>query len=80
MSSVSLANAKAHLSELIDRVEGGETVEITRRGKPVAVILPVRRERKPIDAEHLRSVTDAMPIQVQSAGEFIRELRDTDRY
>jgi hypothetical protein len=35
MVTVSLAQAKASLSELIDKVEGGEGVIITRHGKPV---------------------------------------------
>jgi len=34
--TVPLAQAKNQLSELIDRVEHGETVAVTRRGKPVA--------------------------------------------
>ena len=33
---VSLAQAKARLSELTERVAQGETVIITKRGKPVA--------------------------------------------
>lgn len=36
METVNLADAKAHLSELVDRVEGGDSIAITRRGKPVA--------------------------------------------
>jgi prevent-host-death family protein len=32
---IPLAQAKAHLSELVDRVEGGEAIDITRRGKPL---------------------------------------------
>ncbi len=36
MISVPLAQAKNQLSELICRVERGETVAVTRRGKPVA--------------------------------------------
>jgi len=33
MSAVSLAKAKAHLSELVDRVQVGDTFAITRHGK-----------------------------------------------
>jgi prevent-host-death family protein len=33
--------AKNKLSELLDRVERGEEVTITRRGKPVAKLVPV---------------------------------------
>jgi prevent-host-death family protein len=36
--SVSLAGAKAHLGELVERAAGGGAVHITRRGKPVAQI------------------------------------------
>ena len=36
MLTVNLAHAKAHLSELLDKVEAGEEVVITRHGKPVA--------------------------------------------
>lgn len=39
MISVPLAQAKTQLSELICRVERGETVAVTRRGKPVAQIV-----------------------------------------
>ena len=35
MINVPLAQAKNHLSELTGRVERGETVAVTRRGKPV---------------------------------------------
>ena len=36
MDAINLADAKAHLSELVDRVEAGDSIDITRRGKPVA--------------------------------------------
>jgi prevent-host-death family protein len=37
--------AKTHLSELLAAVEAGETVTITRRGKPVAQLIPMAAER-----------------------------------
>lgn len=80
MDSVSLAEAKARLSELVTRAAQGETVQITRRGKPIAQITSVKRPRKPIDIELLRSVTDKMPMQTESAGDFMRRLRDDSRY
>jgi prevent-host-death family protein len=80
MKTVNLAEAKAHLSELVDSAEAGETVQILRRGKPVARLVPPERPRKPIDLAALRRLTEKMPFQEQSAGEFIRELRDSDRY
>lgn len=80
MNSVSLADAKSHLSEIIDRVEAGETVEITRRGVPVARLVPTAKPLQRIDFARLKALTDAMPMQEQDAGEFIREMRDSDRY
>jgi prevent-host-death family protein len=58
MATVSLAEAKAHLSALVERAAAGELVRILRRGKPVAQITAVATPRKPIDAAVLRSVTD----------------------
>lgn len=36
--------AKTKLAELLDKVEAGETVTITRRGKPVAQLVLVKPE------------------------------------
>jgi prevent-host-death family protein len=40
MTEVGVFEAKNKLSELLDRVERGEHVTITRRGKPVARLVP----------------------------------------
>ncbi|MEX1103407.1 MAG: type II toxin-antitoxin system prevent-host-death family antitoxin [Dehalococcoidia bacterium] len=40
---VSVREAKAHLSRLLREVERGERVVITRRGVPVAELVPLRR-------------------------------------
>lgn len=39
MSETSVADAKTQLTRLIHQAERGEAVHITRRGKPVAVLL-----------------------------------------
>jgi prevent-host-death family protein len=41
MGTVGSFEAKTKLAELLDRVEAGETVTITRRGKAVALLAPV---------------------------------------
>lgn len=38
--------AKTHLSQLLDRVEEGETIYITRRGKRVARLVPPKLAKK----------------------------------
>jgi prevent-host-death family protein len=35
----SIAEARAHLNAIIEHAEAGEAVELTRRGRPVAVVL-----------------------------------------
>ena len=61
MEAISLADAKARLSQLVDRVEVGDTIEITRRGKSVARLTAVARPRKRIDATLLQALTATMP-------------------
>jgi len=80
MEDVSIAEAKAHLSELIARVEAGETVRITRRGKPVAKLSAAERPREPIDFEGIKKMREGTTFQKESAGDFIRRMRDEDRY
>ena len=80
MEAINLAEAKAHLSELVDRVEAGDSIDITRRGKPVARLTAVAGPRKPIDAGLLQSLTAAMPPQSPNAAELVRSMRDGDRY
>ena len=80
MGTVSIADAKAHLSELVERASGGEIVQITRRGKPVAQIVAAKAPRKRIDIVALRAMVEKMPMQAEPAGEFIRRMRDEARY
>lgn len=46
MKIVTLAEAKAKLSALLDRVEAGETVVITRRHRAVAEVRPGSAARR----------------------------------
>lgn len=80
MSTISVAEAKAKLSELISRAAAGETVEITKRGKPVARIIGMEAPKKRIDFAAIRKIRDQMPYQEESAGDFMRRLRDDARY
>jgi prevent-host-death family protein len=80
VGAITLADAKAHLSELVDRVEAGDTIDITRRGKPVARLTAVAPPRKPIDTARLRSLTATMPPETEGAAELVRSMRDGDRF
>ncbi|MFT3987293.1 type II toxin-antitoxin system Phd/YefM family antitoxin [Aestuariivirga sp.] len=80
MDKITLADAKTRLSELVDRVEAGDSIDITRRGKRVARLAAVAQARKPVDAIALRALTDAQPKHEQGAAELVRDMRDGDRY
>ncbi len=63
MISVGTYEAKTNLTKLIERVEGGETVLVTRHGKPVAKIVPahdVAPRRSPREiAEEFQKLQDS---------------------
>jgi antitoxin (DNA-binding transcriptional repressor) of toxin-antitoxin stability system len=76
------SEAKARLDELVVRAAAGEEIEITGGGD-VSVRLvaagPVSpRKRKPLDIEEMKRIAAMGPPQEESAGDFIRRLRDAD--
>ena len=66
MASVGVRELRQRASELLRRVEAGETIEITDRGRPVAVLAPLPDQR-PID--RLRATGDLVP-----AGSDLKDL------
>lgn len=74
MDAVNLAEAKAHLSELVSRAQGGEETIIMRRGQPVAKLVPVASPRKKLGS--LSAFRATLPKARTSSLELIRKLRD----
>ena len=68
MASTGIRELRQRASELLRRVEAGETIEITDRGRPVAVLAPLPDQR-PI--ERLRATGDLV-----SAGFDLKDLPD----
>lgn len=46
MAEVGVHEAKRHLSKLLNRVLAGEEITISKRGKPVARLVPVKQPQK----------------------------------
>ena len=80
MRSISLAAASAHLSELVERADDSDAVRTTQPSQPVAQLIAVDTPRRRIDIAALCAMTDTMPPQIESARDFIRRMRDADRY
>lgn len=57
MRTIGAFEAKTHLSQLLDQVEAGETVVITRHGQPVAELVPARPKR---DAAAIRALIESI--------------------
>jgi prevent-host-death family protein len=77
MVTVNLAQAKAHLSELVDRVEGGEEVVITRHGRPVARLSAPARPRAKLRA--LKRFRAKMPQWRRASALLLRDVRNDGR-
>jgi prevent-host-death family protein len=79
MLEVGAFEAKNKLAALLDAVERGEEVTITRRGKPVAKLvrheLAVDRAKAIAAAEQLRSMRKGVTLGDMSIKELIEEGR-----
>ncbi|AWP24984.1 type II toxin-antitoxin system Phd/YefM family antitoxin [Acidiferrobacter sp. SPIII_3] len=73
MHTMNLADAKARLSKILNEVEAGEEVIITRHGIPIARVVPARGPRKPLQS--LATFRAQFPPVRQSNVELIRALR-----
>ena len=74
MVQVTVAEAKAKLSGLLDAVEAGEAVVITRRGKAIAELVPRCSVRDLLP--QLAALRASLPEQAISGVETMRVLRD----
>ncbi len=80
MRTLSLAETKSHLSAVVDQVEAGDEVVITRRGRPVARI--VGEASRPMCApgalaEELRTFVLSQPADEAHS---VLVMRAKDRY
>jgi prevent-host-death family protein len=79
MIKVNLTQAKAGLSELLDKVEQGEEVVITRHGRDVARVSPVAiRPKKPIDWARIDALRESLPPWSEPSVNIIRKMRDEE--
>ena len=80
MIRVNLADAKAHLGQLVDRAAAGERFASRAVASRWHSLTAVTARRKRIDIAALKAATDAMPVQPETARDFIRRMRNEDRY
>lgn len=73
MVQVTAAETKARLSSLLDAVENGQSVVITRRGKAIAELVPRRALRDLLP--QLQDLSNPLPEQASSAVETFQPMR-----
>jgi prevent-host-death family protein len=78
MREVPASEAKTHLPQLLDEIERGESIAITRHGRPVAHLTPVAldRSRSARAVEAIRAL--GKKTKGMTAAEII-EARDEGR-
>ena len=85
MSSYPIAQAKTRLSQLIEEALGGQTVIITRHGKPIVELRPVRKPRpsrpgRPSAAllDEIEAFARSLPPMNESSVDILRAMRDEE--
>lgn len=77
MTTVGTYHAKTHLTDLLNRVEAGETITITRHGRPVAKIVPADAPGRAVDdaiAMEFRRLRESVAARGGAKGSSVRDL------
>ncbi len=78
MESVGAFEAKTHLSQLLDRVQAGEEITITKHGNPVAMLVPCTDKKRPTVSEVIDRMI-AFRRDRTTGGMTIRQMIDEGR-
>jgi prevent-host-death family protein len=76
---LSASEAKAKFSELLDEVEQGETLIITRHGKPIAELKPPDDVRRAKARRAMEEIAAARKTAPRATVEEILQWRDEGR-
>jgi prevent-host-death family protein len=77
LRTVGIYDAKNKLSELLDRVEAGEVIAVTRRGRKVALLTPVTQDRP--SARQAIARLRELRVGSRLHGLKVKKLRDKGR-
>jgi prevent-host-death family protein len=74
MAMVKALEARAHFSDLLNRVARGEKITITRYGAQVALLVPVGKKESKLTHIEIVEGMRALPKQVKHANMSVREM------
>lgn len=78
-TTVGVFDAKTHLNGLLDRVSRGETIRITRRGIPIAKLVPADADEKAKPGQVVREIRELRKGATLGKS-TVRELINAGRY
>ncbi len=78
MLEINVKEARGNLSSILDRVEKGEEIIITRRGKRVARISNI--ENNPTPLKSLKQFRKKISIKGKSLSQTVIKHREEERY
>ena len=78
MDKINVKQARAHLSAILDRVEQGEEIIITRTGKPIARMTMVDGIAAPLRS--LKDFRDQVGIKGEPVSQTVVSQRNEERY
>lgn len=76
-AAIGIYQAKNKLSELLDRVEAGESIALTRHGKEIALLTPIHQPQ--LSATQAIARLRTLRAGSRLSGLRIRDLRDEGR-
>jgi len=77
MIEISVKEARSKLSHLLNRVEKGEEIAITRRGEKVALLVSPEKKRK---LPKLSAFRSSLKVSGKTLSETVIEERHLERY
>ena len=80
MVQIGAYEAKTHLPRLLDRVARGESLTITRHGKPVARLVPVTSNRDRAKEAAARIVERRRHLKRVPLADLIETIHEGHRY
>ncbi len=80
MDVIGAYEAKTHLPQLLDRVARGESLTITRHGRPVAQLVPVATERQQAREAAARIVERRRHLSRTSLAELVKTIHEGHKY
>jgi prevent-host-death family protein len=76
MREIQASEAKTHLPRLLDDVEHGETIVITRHGRPITRLIPDSERRQ---VEVSRAIDGILALRKRTGKVALQDLPDTRR-